>query len=112
MDALIDAKKAKHRPLLGELLLQQGALTREGLQSALTRQRETGERLGRILLDMGLVTEDAYLEAMNRHLGIPYLRFPQGMFPERLHWVLAAYNAGENADSSVTYTNVAPTQTR
>ena len=40
---------------LGELLLGRGLLTPDQLETALTQQRRTGERLGRVLLTLGFV---------------------------------------------------------
>jgi soluble lytic murein transglycosylase-like protein len=40
---------------------------------------------------------DPFDPEANLRGGIRYLRFLQGMFPGRLPWALAAYNAGENA---------------
>lgn len=41
--------------------------------------------------------KDPFDPVANIRGGVRYLRFLQGLFPDRLHWVLAAYNAGENA---------------
>jgi len=43
----------RSRPLLGELLIQHGLITREQLEEALLRQRSTFKYIGEILIDMG-----------------------------------------------------------
>lgn len=70
MDTFSDSS-AHRRSQFAELLLQRGGLTREGLQGAVARQRETGEQLERILLDMGLVTDEEYLAVLGQCLGVP-----------------------------------------
>lgn len=43
----------RSKPLLGELLIQHGLITREQLEEALLRQRSTFKYIGEILIDMG-----------------------------------------------------------
>ncbi|MBS1240729.1 MAG: type secretion system protein, partial [Gemmatimonadetes bacterium] len=56
---------------LGDLLLQDGLLTREQLQAAVSEQRTSGERLGYILVKQGLVDEVAVTKALARQLRMP-----------------------------------------
>ncbi|HWQ40084.1 MAG TPA: GspE/PulE family protein [Burkholderiales bacterium] len=58
---------------LGEILLQQGLLTHEQLQSALTEQKRSGRRLGRVLIDNGYLSEDQIGDALARQLRIPFI---------------------------------------
>ena len=44
--------------LLGQFLLARGQITREALTAGLSRQEATGENLGKILVDMGALTQD------------------------------------------------------
>jgi hypothetical protein len=44
--------------LLGQFLLARGRITKETLRDGLARQEATGENLGRILVDMGALTEE------------------------------------------------------
>ena len=48
---------------LGDLLIQQDLLTDEQLKLALTDQKRTGRKLGRIFVDNGYVTEEAIAKA-------------------------------------------------
>jgi hypothetical protein len=43
------------RPMLGAVLVEQGAVARNHVDEALTVQAETGERLGETLLELGLI---------------------------------------------------------
>ena len=43
------------RPLLGVVLVEQGAVDRSRVDEALTVQAETGERLGETLLELGFI---------------------------------------------------------
>ncbi len=61
---------------LGELLVSEGVVTAEQLDSALARQRESGHRqlLGEVLVQMGLSTEEQVMKCLARCYGVPYVR--------------------------------------
>lgn len=59
------------RRRLGDLLLEAGMITREQLDQALQEQKRSGERLGKVLLRLGFVTEANMLEVLEFQLGIP-----------------------------------------
>jgi hypothetical protein len=56
---------------LGELLLAKGAVSTDGLRSALEACRRQGGRLGTWLTRLGLVNEGALLEALAQQTGCP-----------------------------------------
>ena len=56
------------------LLHERGLLTEAQLEAAIARQRQTGHRLGHVLVDLGFVTADAVLEALSLQLGVPTVR--------------------------------------
>jgi MSHA biogenesis protein MshE len=58
---------------LGEILLQQGLLTQEQLQTALAEQKRSGRKLGRIFIDSGYLAEDQIGGALARQLQIPFI---------------------------------------
>jgi len=58
---------------LGELLLAGELITPEQLQEALARQQHSHERLGDILVDMGVVPVRAIQKALSEKLGIPFV---------------------------------------
>ena len=53
---------------LGDVLINDGAITQEQLNQALQLQREQKKRLGLILVDEGFTTEDAIARALSRQL--------------------------------------------
>ena len=60
--------------ILGSLLIEQGILTQDQLEEALTlqKQRKCG-LLGEILVELGYVTEEAIATALAAQYGFPYL---------------------------------------
>ncbi|MGH2829086.1 MAG: ATPase, T2SS/T4P/T4SS family, partial [Actinomycetota bacterium] len=58
---------------LGEILVEERVVTREQLGQALDRQKETGQFLGKVLMEMGLVDEPTLVEAVARQIGVPYV---------------------------------------
>jgi MSHA biogenesis protein MshE len=58
---------------LGDLLLQQGLITEDQLALALEQQKQVKLRLGRILVNNAFVTEDNISEALAKQLGIPFI---------------------------------------
>jgi MSHA biogenesis protein MshE len=58
---------------LGEILLQQGLLTEQQLQDALAEQKKSGRRLGRVFVEKGFVSEEQISTALARQLKVPYV---------------------------------------
>lgn len=58
---------------LGTLLLQQRGVTPGQLREALTRQHQSGLRLGDQLLQLGYTSSDVVLRALAAQCGVPYL---------------------------------------
>ena len=52
------ALRRRNRLRLGDLLIQQNVLTQEQLQEALRRQKGTNKRIGEILVEEGFITEE------------------------------------------------------
>jgi len=67
----------KRRVRLGELLVQQQAITEEQLTQALAEQRRTGRKLGRVLADLGTLSEAALYEVLSKHLQVPFINLKQ-----------------------------------
>lgn len=61
------------RKLLGELLIEDGVLTRENLGEALDYQKRHGGLIGQILISHGYINEEDLVAALGRQLNIPYL---------------------------------------
>jgi type IV pilus assembly protein PilB len=53
------------------MLLEKGLITKARLEEALNRQRESGDRLGAVIVELGLVTEEQMIEVMSERLGVP-----------------------------------------
>src|SRR5580693_8581028 len=58
---------------LGEILMERGKIEAEDLDRALELQKERGDKLGKILLDMGLAAQRDVLQALSDQLGLPLL---------------------------------------
>jgi len=56
---------------LGEMLIERKKIEAEDLERALELQRERGDKLGKILVDMGLIAQRDVLAALSEQLGIP-----------------------------------------
>ncbi|HOT74788.1 MAG TPA: type IV-A pilus assembly ATPase PilB [Candidatus Wallbacteria bacterium] len=63
----------KKRLRLGDALLQDGLVNEEQLQKALEIQKQSGKRLGAVLVEMGVVTENDIVTVLGKQLGIPYI---------------------------------------
>ncbi len=58
---------------IGEILVQQKLVTEEQVVEALAQQKKTGRKLGRIFIDSGFVTEEAMSRALARQLDIAFI---------------------------------------
>jgi len=58
---------------IGEILLEQGFISRQQLETALAMQRRGGGHLGTILLEMGAITERQLAQALGIQWGFPYV---------------------------------------
>jgi hypothetical protein len=65
------------RKRLGEILVQAGVLNESQLRAALTEQRRWGGPLGRILVDMKVISEDAMVQALSHQLNLPAINLDQ-----------------------------------
>ena len=54
---------------LGEMLVERRKIEAEDLERALELQRERGDKLGKILVDMGFVAQRDVLAALSEQLG-------------------------------------------
>ncbi len=77
------AKPPKIR--LGDVLVQQKLVSEQQLQEALEEGKQTGKRLGRLLVERGHVTEDAVVQALATQLRIPFVNLKT--FPLRAETV-------------------------
>ena len=63
--------------MIGECLRQAGIVTETDLQSALIEHKRSGERLGSVLIRMGLATERQIAKALADQLGFQYVELTE-----------------------------------
>lgn len=63
----------KQKIRIGDLLVQSGVITENQLQQALEKQRATGQRLGRTLINLGFIQEDKFLSFLSEQLNVPFI---------------------------------------
>ena len=64
----------KDSDLIGQLLLQKGLITAEGLERALLEQEYSKEHLGDILIKIGLINEDLFYKTLSEKTGVEYVK--------------------------------------
>jgi MSHA biogenesis protein MshE len=69
---------------IGDLLVQNQILTEPQLQQSLDRQRQTGMRLGRVLVELGFVEENKFLAFLAQQLDIAFVDLKQFNFDASL----------------------------
>ncbi len=72
------------RKKLGEMLLEAGVIDQTGLRAALVEQRRWGGHIGRVLIDMKLVTEDVLVSILSRQLGIGTVEVDKLQIPQAI----------------------------
>ncbi len=58
---------------LGDVLVQQKLISQEQLQQTLDLQRSTGKKVGRLLIETGVITEELLANGLARQLRIPFV---------------------------------------
>lgn len=58
---------------LGDVLVQQKLISQEQLQQTLELQRTTGKKVGRLLIETGVITEELLANGLARQLRIPFV---------------------------------------
>jgi len=58
---------------LGDVLVQQRLISQEQLQQTLELQKKTGKKMGRLLIETGLITEELLANGLARQLRIPFV---------------------------------------
>ena len=74
---------------LGELLTAKGLITQADLGRALAEQNRTKEKVGAILVRMGLISEDQLVEFLARQYRVPILELPEALDPDLLRLIPA-----------------------
>lgn len=64
----------------GEILLEMELVTEEQLQAAMSLQSKTSKRMGKILVENGVITDTDRLTALSRQLRLPYIPLRIGLY--------------------------------
>jgi hypothetical protein len=72
---------SKRKLRLGELLVAAGVLDETHLNAALAEQRKWGGELGRVLVDMKIVSEEIMVKALSRQLGLACIDLDRQRLP-------------------------------
>jgi general secretion pathway protein E len=67
----IKVESLKSKKLIGQVFLERGLIDEEELRTALNLQAESREKLGKLLVDLGYVSERDCLAIVSAHLNIP-----------------------------------------
>lgn len=68
----MDVSKAP-KVRIGDLLVSKGLIVDEQLKQALNEQKRTGKKIGKVVIDLGFVTEAQMLQTMANHFGYPFV---------------------------------------
>ncbi len=77
---MIKIDQLRTRKLFGQELLEKGAISEEELNTALNLQKQSAERIGKLLVDIGALSEADMIRYLSEHLGIGFIgaeAFPQ-----------------------------------
>ena len=69
---------------IGDLLVASGDISEEQLAEALALQKESGLKLGRILIDQQFIDEERLLNLLSEQLGVPFVDLTNFVFDEEL----------------------------
>jgi MSHA biogenesis protein MshE len=69
--------KPKVKIRLGDLLVQEGIISEEQLMQALSAQKESGRKIGFMLIELGFVTDNQLLTFLSQHLNVPLVDIGQ-----------------------------------
>ncbi|MCG8415783.1 MAG: Flp pilus assembly complex ATPase component TadA, partial [Pseudomonadales bacterium] len=70
----------KQKVRIGDLLIHNQVITEDQLATALEKQKEIGQKLGRVLIDLGYVDEDQFLSFLSQQLEIPFIDLKRFQF--------------------------------
>ncbi|MCK4411940.1 MAG: Flp pilus assembly complex ATPase component TadA [Candidatus Eisenbacteria sp.] len=72
------------RAYLGDLFVERGLITAEQREAALAIHRQTGRRLGEVLVEMELVNEADVIAILAERAGLPFARLRKGLFDQHI----------------------------
>ncbi len=71
--SLLLKKEVEFTLRVGDILIEGGLITPEQLKEALRIQRKSGEKIGKIFIEMGILEKDELLKILSKQSGIPYI---------------------------------------
>ncbi|RPI28840.1 MAG: type II secretion system protein GspE, partial [Acidobacteria bacterium] len=77
---MIKIDELRSRKLFGEELLEKGVVSEDELTTALNLQKQSPERIGKLLVDIGALSEADMIRHLSDHLGVGFIsadQFPQ-----------------------------------
>ena len=69
-----EPEEKKHHQKLGEMLIYYKVITPKQLEEGLKIQKNTGKRIGEILIKLGRVTQDEINWVLGKQLNLPYVQ--------------------------------------
>ena len=78
----------KKRRKLGEILVQKGKMEPEHLTRLLRLQKESGKPLGQVMIDEGVLTKEELAKALGEQMGIPHVWLRKGLVDPKIVHVL------------------------
>ncbi len=77
-------KQSQGRKKLGELLIENQIVTKEQMNRGLELSRQQGERLGKVLVKLGYISEEALIEILASQLDMPQVKLDHFKFDENV----------------------------
>jgi type II secretory ATPase GspE/PulE/Tfp pilus assembly ATPase PilB-like protein len=68
--------KAKNM-LIGEMLLEEGIITKEQLKDALEEQKKSGEKIGQVLVKMRYISKEILWTFLGYQMGVPFINLDE-----------------------------------
>ncbi|OOG26784.1 MSHA biogenesis protein MshE [Thioalkalivibrio denitrificans] len=78
------APETRKKIRLGDLLVENGIISKHQLDQALATQKQTGNKLGRTLIELGFIDEESMLQLLSRQLAIPLVDLRHYRFDREL----------------------------
>ncbi|MCI0499552.1 MAG: GspE/PulE family protein [Planctomycetales bacterium] len=75
---------SKERKHLGEILYKKGYVSKENLINAIKKGKQTNKRLGEVLLEMKLATEDQVYECLAKQFGFEFINLDTVDIPQNV----------------------------
>ncbi len=69
---------------LGELLVEKGLITEEQCKHALDTQKKTGKRLGQVIIELGFIKEDELLQILSKQMALPHIWLRKGLIDPKI----------------------------